>query len=193
MDCFKIGQLIASLRKERTMTQKQLADQLHISNKTVSKWERGQGCPDVALWEALSSILGADLLKLLQGEMSPNRPDIGRMDRIRFYRCPTCGNILTSTGSANLSCCGRRLSPLIPTPLIEGHEVKREEVDIEYYVTLNHEMTREHYIVFAAYVLGDRIYLARLYPEQEAAFVIPLMSARGTLYIYCSKHGFQRC
>ena len=175
------------------MTQKQLADQLHISNKTVSKWERGQGCPDVALWEALSSILGADLLKLLQGEMSPNRPDIGRMDRIRFYRCPTCGNILTSTGSANLSCCGRRLSPLIPTPLIEGHEVKREEVDIEYYVTLNHEMTREHYIVFAAYVLGDRIYLARLYPEQEAAFVIPLMSARGTLYIYCSKHGFQRC
>ena len=71
MDCAKIGQLIFQLRTEKGLTQKQVADQLNISNKTVSKWECGSGCPDVSLWEALANVLGADILKLLQGELEP--------------------------------------------------------------------------------------------------------------------------
>ena len=103
MDCVKIGKLIEHLRQEKGLTQKEVAEQLNISNKTVSKWECGKGAPDVSLWEGLSVILGADILKLLQGELNPNRLDIGKIENIRFYVCPSCGNILTSTGKADIS------------------------------------------------------------------------------------------
>ena len=61
MDCAKIGRLIAQLRKEKGLTQQNIAHALNISNKTVSKWECGLGCPDVSLWADLSAILGADM------------------------------------------------------------------------------------------------------------------------------------
>lgn len=192
MDCAKVGHLILQLRKEKGLTQRQVAEQLNISNKTVSKWECGLGCPDVTLWEELSTLLGADILKLLQGELNPNRPDIGKIDKIQFYVCPTCGNILTSTGKAAISCCGRHLRPLIADKVAEGHEISIEAMDINYYVTFHHEMTKEHYILFAAYVYDDRILLARLYPEQDPAFYLPVMRNGGNLYFYCTKHGLQK-
>lgn len=55
MDCAKVGKLISQLRTEKGLTQRQVAEQLNISNKTVSKWECGLGCPDVTLWENLSN------------------------------------------------------------------------------------------------------------------------------------------
>ncbi|QHQ59457.1 helix-turn-helix domain-containing protein [Anaerocolumna sedimenticola] len=192
MDCAKVGKLILQLRKEKGLTQKQIADQLNISNKTVSKWECGLGCPDVTLWEELSAILGADILKLLQGELEPNRPDVGKIDRIQFYVCPTCGNILTSTGKTTISCCGRRLHPLTPIAPMVGHELYVEEVDTDYYITLNHEMRKDHYIFFAAYVYDDLMLLNRLYPEQSPAFRLPIMRGGGILYLYCTKHGLQK-
>ena len=67
MDCEKLGRLILQLRKEKGLTQQEIAAQLNISNKTVSIWECGKGAPDVSLWEGLSAVLGADILKLLQG------------------------------------------------------------------------------------------------------------------------------
>ncbi|MEG2687220.1 MAG: helix-turn-helix transcriptional regulator, partial [Christensenellaceae bacterium] len=54
MDCKKVGILIRGLRKEKKLTQKQLADAMNISDKTISKWERGLGCPDVSLLHGLS-------------------------------------------------------------------------------------------------------------------------------------------
>ena len=105
MDCAKVGHLILQLRKEKGLTQRQVAEQLNISNKTISKWECGLGCPDVSLWEELSAVLGADILKLLQGELKPNLPDVGKIDLIQFYVCPNCGNIITSTGKTAVSCC----------------------------------------------------------------------------------------
>lgn len=53
MDCVKIGHLISQLRKEKKLTQQNLADSLGISNKTISKWECGLGCPDLSLWSDL--------------------------------------------------------------------------------------------------------------------------------------------
>ncbi|HCR83676.1 MAG TPA: XRE family transcriptional regulator, partial [Lachnospiraceae bacterium] len=55
MDCVKIGKLIAKLRKEKNLTQRNIADALGIQNKTVSKWECGLGCPDLSLWPELSA------------------------------------------------------------------------------------------------------------------------------------------
>ena len=49
MDLSKVGKLISTLRKEKDMTQKQVADLMNISDKAISKWERGLGCPDVSL------------------------------------------------------------------------------------------------------------------------------------------------
>ena len=189
MDCTKIGKLIEHLRKEKGLTQKEVAEQLNISNKTVSKWECGKGAPDVSLWEGLSVILGADILKLLQGELNPNRLDIGKIENIRFYVCPSCGNILTSTGKAGISCCGRRLSPLSAVTEITGHEISVEEMDTDYFITIKHDMSKKHYISFAAYVYDDRIWFQRLYPEQSPAFRMPVMKGGGNLYLYCTKDG----
>ena len=65
MDNVKIGQLIYRLRKEKRLTQLQLAEQLGVSDKAVSKWERGMGCPEVSLLPDLSNIFHVDLEKLL--------------------------------------------------------------------------------------------------------------------------------
>lgn len=195
MDCQKVGRLILQLRKEKGLTQRQLAEMLSISNKTVSKWECGNGAPDASIWDELSTVLGADLLKLLQGELHPNRLDVGKMDKIRFYVCPSCGNILTSTGKANISCCGRHLQPLEVAETAEAlkaHEICAEDMDGEYYISLEHEMSKAHYLAFAAYVLGDRVWFMRLYPEQSSAFHMPRLRGKGALYLYCTRHGLFR-
>lgn len=68
MDNMRFGAFVAQLRKERNMTQKELAGQLHVTDKAVSKWETGKGFPDVKLLEPLSQVLGISLVELLQGE-----------------------------------------------------------------------------------------------------------------------------
>lgn len=74
MDCIKIGNLIAQLRQEKGLTQQQIAGALGITNKTVSKWECGLGCPDLSLWSDLSVILGVDMAQLMEGEISRKSP-----------------------------------------------------------------------------------------------------------------------
>ena len=68
VDPVKTGALIASARKELCMTQKELAKSLHISDRTISKWERGAGFPDVGLLEPLAQALHLNVLDLLHGE-----------------------------------------------------------------------------------------------------------------------------
>jgi len=190
MDCEKIGKLIRSLRIERGLTQKNVADALGISNKTVSKWECGLGCPDLDLWPDLSVVLGADMSQLMEGEITRNRPDSGNISRVRFYVCPECGNVLFSTGAATIHCCGRRLERIEPAT-DDIPKVTVEEMDTDYYVTFDHPMTKAHYLAFAAYVQSDRITLHRLYPEQEAAVRFPTRRG-GKLYVYCNIHGLMR-
>lgn len=188
MDCTKVGKLIAHLRKEKGMTQKNLADAIGVLNKTVSKWECGLGCPDLSYWADLSSILGVDMVQMMEGEITSNRPDSGNIDKILFYVCPDCGNILVSTGSASIFCCGRKLERLTLAEKTEELEISIEETDIDYYITFNHPMEKEHYISFTAYVKSDRVLLNRLYPEQSPAFRIPI-NYGGKLYLYCVKDG----
>lgn len=189
MDNSKVGQLIFQLRREKGLTQQQLAEMLHISNKAVSKWECGHGAPDIALLGELSSVLGADILGLLQGELNPNRTDTGKIDRTRFYVCPVCGNILTSTGEANISCCGRHLMPLTLSSDDCTPEISIEEMDTDYYVSISHEMSKTHYISFAAWVNDSCLWFQRLYPEQSPAFRMPAVRRNGKLYLYCIRDG----
>ncbi|WP_099468700.1 helix-turn-helix domain-containing protein [Konateibacter massiliensis] len=188
MDCVKIGNLITELRKEKNLTQKNIADFLGISNKTVSKWECGLGCPDLSFWAPLSAILGADMAQMMEGEIIPNKPDNGNIARVRFYVCPTCHNILFGTGGASIFCCGRKLEALVPQTSEEHLDIRAEEMDTDYYISFDHPMEKEHYISLAAYVKSDTVLLIRLYPEQSPAFRIPI-NAGGKLYLYCVEHG----
>lgn len=73
MDYEKIGIFIAKKRKELKLTQKDLADQLKITDRAVSRWERGLGCPDISLLEELSKLLGVSILEILHGEEIENK------------------------------------------------------------------------------------------------------------------------
>lgn len=68
MDAYKIGKLISRKRKELHLTQQALADQLSVTNKAISKWERGQGVPDISLLKDLAHILEISVDELLDGE-----------------------------------------------------------------------------------------------------------------------------
>ena len=72
MNQIKTGKFIAQMRKEKGMTQRQLADELLISDKTVSKWETGKGMPEVSLMMPLCEVLGINVNELLTGERIPD-------------------------------------------------------------------------------------------------------------------------
>lgn len=77
MDNQKTGTLIARRRTELGLTQKQLAEQLHLSDRTISRWERGVGFPEISLLEPLADALGLSVLELLRGErMEPPPQDV---------------------------------------------------------------------------------------------------------------------
>ena len=63
-----IGSFIAVLRKAQGMTQRQLAEKLNVSDKTVSRWERDEGCPDLSLIPVLAEIFSVSCDELLRGE-----------------------------------------------------------------------------------------------------------------------------
>lgn len=191
MDNSRVGSLIRSLRNEKNMTQRQLAEPLGVTEQAVSKWERGLGGPDISLLPGLSEILGVNIEKILAGDLQPNDDDRGNLQRIKFYVCPGCGGILTSTGEAEISCCGRKLAKLELQPADEGHSLRIEPAEDEYYVVCNHEMSRTHYISFIACVTADKLLLTKLYPEQEAEIRIPWMHG-AALYSYCTQHGLRR-
>lgn len=188
MDNAKIGKLIYKLRKEQNMTQLQLAQQMNISDKTVSKWERGLGCPEVSLLPEVSKLFGVDLEKLLSGQLETNARLGGDMKKLQFYSCPDCGNIITAMTATSLSCCGRKLQPLQPKRATEHERLVVEKVEDDFYITTAHPMERGHYIAFVALLSGDSIMLRKQYPQWELQVRIPIF-AHGRLLWYCNKHG----
>ena len=68
MNVKKVGEFIKQKRKEKKLTQKELAEKLLITDRAISKWERGICCPDISILKELSSILGVSVNELLAGE-----------------------------------------------------------------------------------------------------------------------------
>lgn len=184
----KTGQLIRRLRIERGLTQLELANQLMITDKTVSKWERGLGLPDVSLLPGLAQALGVRLEQLLEGDMNENDRQGGNMKRTKFYVCPHCGNVLTASAEAQISCCGKNLPPLEAQKADDTHRLTVELIENEYYLTAAHPQTREHSLAFAALLTGDTVILRRLYPEWDVQTRIPRLG-HGQLYFYCPQDG----
>ena len=188
MDTNLIGALIRRLRTEHKLTQRQLALQLNVSDKAVSKWERGLGCPDISLLPALAQLLGVELEGLLSGQLDSNEPLGGTMKKMNLYVCPSCGNLVTALAEPTLSCCGKKLTPLQPQKAEETHQLSIESVDGELFLTTRHPMEKGHSISFVALLTGDSMLLRKLYPEWDLQVRLPAAS-HGKLLWYCTQHG----
>ncbi len=188
MDLNKNGKLLCDLRKAKGMTQKQVADKLGVVPKTVSKWETGHGFPDVSTVSALADILGVSEKTILSGNLEQNLESTNNMKRTKFYVCPHCGSFMQGTGNSQVVCCGKQLEALKAVSADDAHIINISEIEDDFYIEFNHEMTKEHYISFVSYVSFDRVLTVKLYPEQDSAVRFPKMYG-GKFYFYCSKHG----
>lgn len=188
MDNYVTGAVIKRLRENKKMTQEELAQKIFVTSKAVSKWETGKGFPDVGLLESLGKALDVSVIELLSGEDITNLNKSCNMAKGKFYVCPVCGNVILTTGEAVISCCGITLPPLEAEDPDEGHSLNVETVEDEYYVTMKHPMTKEHYISFIAAVSDQGVQLVKLYPEGNAQARFKISRVR-KLFAYCNRHG----
>lgn len=72
MDSKKVGSFIASMRKQKFLTQKELAEKLNVTNKAISKWETGNGYPEITIVPELAKVLGVTTAELLNGQLNVN-------------------------------------------------------------------------------------------------------------------------
>ena len=191
MDSYITGTAIKALREQKGITQAQLAETLGISSKAVSKWETAKGLPDIALIEPLAKALSVSVMELISGDAVVNKNPSSNILRSKFYVCPLCGNIIRATGDAMISCCGITLPPLEAEETDLEHQIEIEAVEDEYFITINHEMTKTHYISFIAHLTSDKVNFVKLYPEGNAETRMNLRGG-GYLYFYCNKHGLMK-
>lgn len=191
MNQYVTGAVIRSLREKNHMTQADLAQKLSVSDKTVSKWETGKGYPDITLLEPIAKTFGISVTELISGNPVSNVNISSNMLRSGFCVCPVCGNVIHSMGEAVISCHGVQLTPLEAEPMDEAHPLKIDIVEDEYYVSLDHEMTKTHYISFLAAMSPDRMQLVKLYPEGNAEARFSIRSVR-YIYAFCNRDGLYR-
>ena len=191
MDAYITGAVIRRLRESKGLTQADLAGRLCVTAKAVSKWETGKGLPDITLIEPLAQALSVSVMELMSGSSIINHNLSSNMLRSKFYVCPLCGNILRTTGNALVSCCGITLPSLEPEDADSDHNITIEPVEDEYFITVHHPMTKDHFISFLAHLTSDRVNFVKFYPEGNAETRFTLRGG-GYLYLYCNKHGLMR-
>ena len=191
MDNYITGATIKRLREAKGLTQLQLAEELCVSSKAVSKWETAKGLPDITLLEPLAKALGVSVAELISGDTVINKNVSANILRSKFYICPVCGNVIRTTGDAVISCCGISLPALEAEEVDDDHAITVEKVEDEHYITVNHEMTKTHFISFIAYLTTDRVQFVKFYPESDAQTRFQLRG-RGYIYLYCNKHGLMK-
>ncbi len=188
MDRYVTGAVIRQLREKRWLTQAELAERLNVSDKTVSKWETGRGYPDITLLEPIAEVFGISLTELLAGDPVSNGNVSANMLRSVFYVCPVCGNVIHSMGSAEIHCHGVRLTPCEAERSDEDHKILIEGAEDEYYVQIEHEMTKRHHISFIAGLSTDKLQLVKLYPEWNAEARLK-MDGVERICCYCNRDG----
>lgn len=188
MNQYVTGAAIKELREKNKLTQAELARKLCVSDKAVSKWETAKGYPDITLLEPIAEIFHVSVTELISGNAVSNVNVSANVLHAKFYVCPICGNIIHSMGEAVISCHGIQLSPLEAEECDQWHEITVERAEDEYFVSVRHEMTKQHYISFLAAVSEDRITLVKTYPEgnAEARFKI---SGVKKIFGYCNRDG----
>ena len=191
MDTYITGATIRTLREKKGITQAQLASVLNVSSKAISKWETAKGLPDITLIEPLANALSVSVMELMTGNAVVNKNISSNILRSRFYVCPLCGNIIRTMGDTLISCCGITIPPLEAEDIDDNHEITIERVEDEHFITINHPMSKDHYISFIAYLITDRVQFVKFYPEGNAETRLNFRGS-GYVYIYCNKHGLMR-
>lgn len=182
------GAMIRDLREKKNMTQSELSEKLFVSDKTISKWENGKGYPDISLWESIAAALDVSVSELLSGKAVSNVNVSANMLRSKFYVCPVCGNVIHSMGEAVIHCHGVQLTPAQPEETDEHHKLLIESVEDEFFVRIEHDMTKTHYISFIAALSMDRIQMVKLYPEGNAEARFQMRGVSRILF-YCNRDG----
>lgn len=191
MNQYITGAFIKKLREDKGLTQKQLAEKVFVSEKTVSKWETGRGYPDISLIEDLAKGLGVSVIELMSGNNITNTNRSCNMHNAQLYVCPICGNIVYTTGEAVVCCCGINLLPLETEENNPQHTLSMEPVEDEYYLSSQHPMTKNHYISFIAAFGDDSCEIIKLYPEGNCQARIKARNTR-RIYCYCNRHGLYK-
>ena len=188
MNQYVTGAVIKELREKNRMTQRELAEQLGVSDKTVSKWETGKGYPDITLLEPIAEAFRISVTELISGNTIHNENVSANMMRSKFYVCPVCGNVIHSMGEAAIHCHGIQLTPLDAEPTDEHHMIFIERIEDEYYVRIDHCMTKEHYISFMAAASAGDMQICKLYPEGSAEARFKIRGVR-RIFFYCNRDG----
>jgi len=188
MNQYVTGSMIKELREKKRLTQAELAERLHVSDKTVSKWETAKGYPDISLLEPLAQALDISIAELMCGKAISNVNVSANMMRSKFYVCPVCGNVLHSMGEAVIYCHGVPLTPARAEETDEHHKIFVEGVEDEYFVRIEHDMTKKHYISFMAALSPDRLQMVKLYPEGNAEARFKVSGVKQIVF-YCNQDG----
>lgn len=189
MDNERTGCLIRQLRIEKNLTQKQVADSLGLTDKAVSKWERGYGAPETAYLAPLAKLLGISTEVLLRGELEEDLPSSGNLKRMSFFVCPVCKNIVFTLKSADVGCCGRFLHPLKAVKATDRDKLKVTMEADEMLISSDHPMSKDDYISFVAIVSSDTCLVRKLYPEWNMDIHIPLAVRHGIIFHYSRTGG----
>jgi len=188
MNRYVTGAVIRQMREKHNMTQADLADRLMVSDKAISKWETGKGYPDITLLEPIAEAFGISVTELLSGNTITNMNVSANMLRSKFYICPVCGNVIHSMGEAAINCHGIQLMPEVAEEADAHHHITVETIEDEYFVSIDHEMTKEHYISFIAAMSYDGLQIVKLYPEGPAECRFRIRAVE-RLFCYCNRDG----
>ena len=184
----EFNEKLQELRKQKGLTQEELAEKLYVSRTAVSKWETGRGYPDISLLEPIAKCLGISITELISGNTVRNVNVSANMMRSKFYVCPVCGNVLHCMGEAVINCHGVQLIPLEIEETDENHMIFIERIEDEYYIRIEHDMTKTHYISFVAALSVDKIQMIKLYPEGNAEARFKINGVKKILF-YCNRDG----
>lgn len=191
MNQYITGAVIKELREKNHLTQAELAEKLNVSDKTISKWETAKGYPDITLLEPIAAVFGVSVTELISGKAINNTNAAANMMRSKSYVCPVCGNVIHCMGEAVIHCHGILLYPAEAEESDEAHNITVERIEDEYYVKVDHIMTKNHYISFIAAVSSDRMQMVKMYPEGNAQARFQISGVK-QIYVYCNKDGLFR-
>ena len=188
MNQYVTGAVIKELREKYHFTQAELAKKLNVSDKTISKWETAKGYPDISLLEPIAKTFGISITELISGNAINNVNVSANVMRSKFYVCPVCGNSIHSMGEAVIQCHGLILAPCQAEETDENHKIFIERVEDEYYVRIEHDMTKQHYISFVAALSSDKLQMVKLYPEGTPEARVKMNGVKKILF-YCNRDG----
>ena len=149
MNAFIIGSAIRQKREKMGLTQAELAEKVGVTDKAVSKWETGNGIPDIHIAKLIAEVFDVSVTEILDGDYITNKNQSGNLNKVNFYVCPVCGNIAYSVGEMYASCHGIKLSPLKRE---NDENMSISQSDGELLIKIDSEMSKENYVSFVAFV-----------------------------------------